>query len=971
MTQPPAFARRHPSLWLRPAHWWLAAALAVALLGLARPVVERFDLLVHDVLARDVVARLEGPDAPTDSIIVAIDDASLQALGRWPWPRSRHAELIDLLRQAGTQAVGYNVLFAEPSTDPADDERLATAIEAHGQIVLPVAPTRPPSQGSPAVLQPLPALARHAAALGHAETPVDLDGQMRRISLVAGSGTTAWEALPVAVQRVTSTQGHGPARPPTADQHARHAKDAWWREQTRLLPPATSTTSPIPQVSAAELLHDPSLTSLLTGRVVWVGVTAQGIDAAVSVPGPRGAMSISSVQWQARVHRAVSSDRLVNPVSEPVMLVANVLPLVLAALFGRRLLQRLGVRLKAMAWLLPLPLLVQVAALAWGQVWLPLGAMTLGWVTALLASRALELHSTRRELRRERGLAETTLQAITDAVVTIDGDRRVRYLNPSACRLIGERAAEVLAGPYRDQPLSSVLSLAAPDAPLMAQAVDDCLHTQQVVHVTGPLRLATPDGEHLVRAVVSPMSSARAGVVIVLTDVTATARAEQLVEHGSTHDGLTGLPNRVLLNDLLAHALIQGRHQHQALAVLFVDLDQFGRINNSLGQRQGDEVLETIAARMRRVFRPHDTIARWGNDQFVVLIEDVTSREVVAALAAQLIDRVAHNLRVDDVAIACTCSIGIALSPDDAQTPDGLLTMSEAAMSRAKSAGGGRFEFYTSGMSTLTRDWLALENRLRHALESAEFVLHYQVQTDLRTGKPVGLEALLRWRQDDGELWAPARFLSITEETGLIVAVGNWVIREATQQLRRWIDAGVTPVPVSVNVSARQCMDSHLIDVITEALKQADVPASLLKVEITESTAMADLDHLRQLLQRLRQLGVAIALDDFGTGFSSLAHLKRIPVDQIKIDPSFIADIHRDPNGAAIVRATIALAHGLGVPVVAEGVESEAQIRFLREHHCDIVQGYLYGRPGSPDAIREVLTSADAHPRYLHPESHS
>lgn len=972
MTQHPVFARRRLSLWLMPAPWWLAAALAALMLGLARPAIDRVDLLVHDVLAREVVAPLRGPAAPADSIIVAIDDASLQALGRWPWPRQRHAELIDVLRQASTQAVGYDVLFSEPSADPADDARLAAAIAAHGQIVLPVAPSKQPGERRPTVLKPLPALEKNAAALGHAETPIDADGQMRRVALVAGSESNAWDALPLAVQRVTSSQSSGPgARSTSPVPHQQHAQDPWWNEQVRLMPPATSITSPIPQVSASELLRDPSLVSLLTGRVVWVGVTAQGIDAPVSMPGPRGSLPLSGVQWQARVHQAVSGDQLVNLVSEPVMLVANVLPLVLAALFGRRMLSTMGLRLKAMLWLLPLPLLVQVAALAWGHVWLPLGAMTLGWATALLASRALELHSTRRELRRERGLAETTLQAITDAVITIDGNRHVRYLNPSACLLIGERAAQAVAGLYRDQPLSSVLSLAAPEEPLMTRAIDDCQREQRVVHIDLPLHLVTPDGEHLVRAVISPMASTRAGVVIVLTDVTATTRAEQLVEHGSTHDGLTGLPNRVLLNDLLAHALVHSSHQHQALAVLFVDLDQFGRINDSLGQRQGDEVLETIAARMRRVFRPHDTIARWGSDQFVVLIEDVTSREVVAALAAQLIDRVAHNLRVDDVAIACTCSIGIALSPDDAQTTDGLLTMSEAAMSRAKSAGGGRFEFYTSGMSTLTRDWLALENRLRHALESNEFVLHYQVQTDLRSGRPVGLEALLRWRQDDGELWAPARFLSITEETGLIVAVGNWVIREATAQLRRWIDAGVTPVPVSVNVSARQCMDSHLIDVITDSLKQAGVPASLLKVEITESTAMADLDHLRQLLQQLRKLGVAIALDDFGTGFSSLAHLKRFPVDQIKIDPSFIADIHRDPNGAAIVRATIALAHGLGVPVVAEGVENEAQIRFLREHHCDIVQGYLYGRPGSPDAIREVLTSADAHPRYLHPESHS
>ncbi|WP_338413974.1 EAL domain-containing protein [uncultured Sphaerotilus sp.] len=963
MIQPTPFARRTLALWLMSAPWWFAAVLSALLLLTARPLVDRFDLAVHDLLSRNVVEPLSGPMPAADSIVVAIDDASLQALGRWPWPRQRHAELIDVLRSAGTQAVGYNVLFTEPSADPAEDTRLAEAIAAHGQIVLPVAPSSRLDDTRIRVLQPLPVLAKAAAALGHAESPIDLDGQVRRVALVAGSGSTAWEALPLAVQRVSASR----ASTLSGVNVSAHGVDPWWRERVQLMP---SGSSPISQISASELLRDPSLVTLLTGRVVWVGVTAQGIDPMVIVPGSRGSTTLSTVQWQAQVHQAMDRNRMVNLASEPVVLAANVLPLVFAALFGRLVMRSLGVRLKVMLWLLPLPLLAQGAALLWGHYWLPLGAMVLGWSIALLLSRALELRSTRTELQRERGLAEVTLQAITDAVITLDHTHRVRYLNPSAERL----ALPDTPGAARNQPIQSVLRLAGTDEPILLQAIADCQTQQRVVTIDLSLHVETSDGEHLVRAVISPTGSAadtERGVVIVLADITATARAEQLVEHGSTHDGLTGLPNRVLLTDLLAHALAHGRHQSQALAVLFVDLDRFGRINDSLGQRQGDEVLEVIAARLRRVFRAHDTIARWGSDQFVVLLENVTSREVVAALASQLIDVVARDLRVDDVAIACTCSIGIALSPDDAQTTDGLLTMSEAAMMRAKAAGGGRFEFYTSGMSTLTRDWLALENRLRHALDAGEFVLHYQIQTDLRSGRPMGLEALLRWRQEDGELWAPARFLSITEETGLIVAVGNWVIREATAQLRRWIDAGVTPVPVSVNVSARQCMDSHLIDVIAGALKDANVPASLLKVEITESTAMADLDHLRQLLLQLRQLGVAIALDDFGTGFSSLAHLKRFPVDQIKIDPSFIADIHRDPNGAAIVRATIALAHGLGVPVVAEGVENEAQIRFLREHHCDIVQGYLYGRPGSPDAVREALTSADVPLHYRHPESHS
>jgi diguanylate cyclase (GGDEF)-like protein len=961
----PPFARRTLSLWLMPAPWWFAALLSTMLLLTARPLVNRFDLAVHDLLGRDVVEPLSGPMPAADSLVVAIDDASLQALGRWPWPHQRHAELIDLLRTAGTQAVGYNVPFTEPSADPAEDARLAEAIAAHGQIVLPVVPGPRPDDQQARVLQPLPLFAKAAAALGHAESPIDPDGQVRRVALVAGNGPTAWDALPLAVQRVSAPHA---SPPPDADA-SRHGTGPWWRERVQIMP---FGNHPVSQISASELLRDPSLVTLLTGRVVWVGVTAQGLDPMVTVAGAHGSLALSTVQWQAQMHQAMDRGRLVHLASEPVVLAANVLPLVFAALFGPLAKRSLGVRVQfqGMRWLLPLPLLVQGIALVWGQVWLPLGAMVLGWATALLLSLALELRRTRTDLQRARGLAETTLHAIADAVITLDHSHRVRYLNASAERLALPHTPDAA----RNQPVQSVLRLEAPEEQRLLQAIGDCQAQQQAVAIALSLPGHADDGEHLVRAIVSPMggsSDAEGGVVIVLADHIATAHGTPPPEHGHTHDGLTGLPNRVLLTDLLAHALAHGRHQSQALAVLFIDLDRFGRINDSLGQRQGDEVLEVIAARLRRVFRAHDTIARWGSDQFVVLIENVTSREVVAALASQLIDVVARDLRVDEVAIACTCSIGIALSPDDAQTTDGLLTMAETAMGRAKTAGGGRFEFYTSGMSTLTRDWLALENRLRQALDAGEFVLHYQIQTDLRSGRPIGLEALLRWRQEDGELWAPARFLSITEETGLIVAVGNWVIREATAQLRRWIDAGVTPVPVSVNVSARQCMDSHLIDVIAGALKASDVPASLLKVEITESTAMADLDHLRQLLLQLRQLGVAIALDDFGTGFSSLAHLKRFPVDQIKIDPSFIADIHRDPNGAAIVRATIALAHGLGVPVVAEGVENEAQIRFLREHRCDIVQGYLYGRPSSPDAVREVLTSADFPPHYLHPESHS
>ncbi|MEX8495636.1 CHASE2 domain-containing protein, partial [Sphaerotilus sp.] len=507
MSHTTPFTRRTLSLWLMSAPWWFAAMLAALLLLTARPLVDRFDLAMHDLLSSNVIEPLSGPMPPADSIVVAIDDASLQALGRWPWPRQRHAELIDVLRNAGTQAVGYNVLFTEPSADPAEDARLAAAIAAHGQIVLPVVPGHRPDDTRTRVLQPLPVLAKAAAALGHAESPIDLDGQVRRVALVAGSGSTAWEALPLAVQRVSASRAHVLSG---IDARA-HGVEPWWRERIQLMPVGNS---PISQISASELLRDPSLVTLLTGRVVWVGVTAQGIDPLVTTPGSRGGMPLSTVQWQAQVHQAMDRNRMVAMASEPVVLAANVLPLVLAALFGRLVMRSLGVRLKVMLWLLPLPLLAQGVALAWGHLWLPLGAMVMGWSLALLLSRAFELRSTRTALRRERGLAEVTLHAITDAVITLDHSHRVCYLNPSAERLTLRHQP----GTAGIQPIQSVLRLEATDEQLLLQAIGDCQAQQRVVTIDLPLHIHTNDGEHLVRAVISPTGSsddAQSGVVVV------------------------------------------------------------------------------------------------------------------------------------------------------------------------------------------------------------------------------------------------------------------------------------------------------------------------------------------------------------------------------------------------------------------------------------------------------------------------
>ncbi|MGY0194260.1 putative bifunctional diguanylate cyclase/phosphodiesterase [Leptothrix sp. BB-4] len=633
-------------------------------------------------------------------------------------------------------------------------------------------------------------------------------------------------------------------------------------------------------------------------------------------------------------------------------------------------------RLQRLWWVAAL---VSALTLWLGHVWIPTVGLTLGIALAAVLSRNRELRLARRALRHERSRANATLQAITDGVLTVDPSDRLRYLNPSAEKLCDQPAMQLLG-----HSVVRALPWQADDAQTLAEALERCRTTRRVVRVGEALRLATAAGDRRVQVVASPVFeqvgaatpvASRAApdsrlptdqggrviaVVLALSDVTDQLASAERLQRDATHDALTGLPNRALLSDRLQQAVLGANAGHRHVAILFIDLDRFKRINDSLGHRHGDEVLRTVAGRLQRCLRAHDTLARWGGDEFVVLLEDAHDREVVAARAAQMIDAVTREIRIESaetgaIEVACGCSIGIAMTPQDGQAADKLLAMADTAMYRGKARGGRRFEFYASEMPAWTREWLALETRLRHALEQNSFVLHYQPQVDLRSGQVVGLEALLRWRQPDGSLWRPARFLPVTEETSLILHIGEWVVREAIGQLARWRAQGLPLVPVSVNVSTRQCLDRRLVTVVAEALAEHRVAAGLLKIEVTESTAMADLGQLRSLLAELRAMGVQVSMDDFGTGFSSLSHLKNFRVDQIKIDPSFVRDISRDPNGAAIVRATIALAHGLGLPVVAEGVESEEQMAFLAEHDCDIAQGYLYAQAQDSLTIAALL----------------
>ncbi len=421
------------------------------------------------------------------------------------------------------------------------------------------------------------------------------------------------------------------------------------------------------------------------------------------------------------------------------------------------------------------------------------------------------------------------------------------------------------------------------------------------------------------------------------------------------YDALTGLPNRVLLQDRLHQAIIEANRHERLVALLFMDLDRFKSINDTLGHERGDLLLKKVAQRLQSCVRPGDTVARPGGDEFIVVLADVAHVDDVSRVTHKIIDVFSLPFEIGGRELFVTCSIGITLYPFDDRDIETLYRNADAAMYHAKDEGGNNFQFYSAEMNAQSFKHLVLENALRRAIERDELRLHYQPQVDLHSGRMVGAEALVRWQHPELGLVSPADFILLAEETGLIVPIGEWVLRQACAQARAWQDAGLPPLRVAVNLSARQFRQKNLLDVITTALQHVDLEPKWLEVEVTESLVMGDVNRAIDVLRGLERMGVSVAMDDFGTGYCSLSYLRRLPIDVIKIDRSFIEHIPDNPDDVAIATAIIALAKSLQLTVVAEGVETQAQLNFLRQHGCDTAQGYYYSRPLPPEDFVRFL----------------
>ncbi|MFM0003221.1 EAL domain-containing protein [Paraburkholderia dipogonis] len=441
----------------------------------------------------------------------------------------------------------------------------------------------------------------------------------------------------------------------------------------------------------------------------------------------------------------------------------------------------------------------------------------------------------------------------------------------------------------------------------------------------------------------------------VINDVTDLMRYQEQLEYQANYDSLTRLPNRNLLRDRLQHALIVAQRHHKGVAVVFIDLDGFKNVNDSLGHSVGDRLLSVVAERLARCTRTSDTVARHGGDEFVIVMTDTVDEQSLIAWMERVRASISEPVWLDGTELYVGCSMGASLFPQDGEDAETLMKKADLAMYRAKDMGRNTFQFYQPEMNASAGTRLNLERRLRRALRDNEFLLHYQPQVDIESGQIVGTEALVRWRDPEVGLVPPSSFIPVAEESGLIGPLSEWVLREACRQNKAWQDEGLPPARVSVNLSARVFQQRDIAKLVMQVLAETGLEPQYLELELTESTIMRNAEEAVSMLNELHALGIGLAIDDFGTGYSSLSYLKRFPVDRLKIDRSFVSDIGVSGDDETITSAIIALAHSLKLQVIAEGVETSAQLDFLKERACDEMQGFYFAKPLSTDAISELL----------------
>jgi diguanylate cyclase (GGDEF)-like protein/PAS domain S-box-containing protein len=577
---------------------------------------------------------------------------------------------------------------------------------------------------------------------------------------------------------------------------------------------------------------------------------------------------------------------------------------------------------------------------------------------------AVERKSMEEALFVEKERAQVTLNCIGDAVICTDITGNVTFLNLVAEKMTGWLRNEAAGRPMPEvfRILDSATHETTPD-PMELSAQGDC-----TVHLPTDCILVRRDGSEIPIedsvATIHDREGHATGAVIVFRDVSASRAMALQMAHSAEHDFLTGMPNRMLLNDRVSQAIGYAQRHRRKIAVLFLDLDGFKHINDSLGHPTGDKLLQSIAKRLVACVRGSDTVSRQGGDEFVVLLTEVAQPQDAAITARRMLHTVAqaHSINLHELHV--TTSIGVSVYPDDGLDAETLIKNADTAMYQAKENGRQSYQFFKPAMNVRAVERQSIEESLRRALERDEFLVHYQPKVNLTTGEISGAEALIRWRHPVRGMVPPSDFIPIAEDCGLILPIGNWVLREACKQAQAWMAAGLPLASMAVNISAMEFRDESFLDGVFRILHETGLDPGALELELTESVLMKRAESTESILKALRAGGVQLAVDDFGTGYSSLSYLRKFPIDALKIDQSFVRQITTAPDETTIVTAVISMGRSMKLRVIAEGVETREELTFLQAHHCDEAQGYYFSRPVLPEQFAVLLKSGIREPTF-------
>lgn len=585
--------------------------------------------------------------------------------------------------------------------------------------------------------------------------------------------------------------------------------------------------------------------------------------------------------------------------------------------------------------------------------------------SALDNSRELEPQASERDQSKlepallvEHARVRATLDCVADAVIFTNSSGKVTFLNAAAEQMTGWVQAEASG-----RPLAEITRITDAATQTMIPDYVSTAEGQSVVHPLPPnCHLLRRDGEIAtpVEGCMAPVKDGQGranGLVVVFRDVSAAQAMSKQISYSAEHDLLTGLPNRMLLNDRIDQAIVFAPRHNKKVAVLFLDLDSFKYVNDSLGHSVGDKLLQSVASRLAYCVRLSDTVSRLGGDEFAVLLSEVARPEDAALTARRILQAIEEVHHIDHHELHPTSSIGISVYPDDGLNSETLVKNADAAMYQAKENGRHGYQFFKTSMNVRAVQRQSIEENLRRALERQEFTVYYQPTVDLKSGAITGAEALLRWMHPKRGLVSPAEFIPVAEDSGLIVPIGQWVLREACRQTRAWLDAGLSMRSIAVNVSAMEFRDEGFLENVFSSLTQTGLDPASLELELTETVLMKHADSISSILKKFRASGVRIAIDDFGTGYSSLSYLRKFPIDVLKIDQSFVRQISATPSETAIVSAIISMGRSLNLRVIGEGVETAAELAFLQAHQCDAAQGFFFSKPVPAKEFAKLLAT--------------